>query len=381
MRVQVGRRCLIAGLIAGVQVVLVAPPTARAVEPSVSYTFNFYSDVNGVDVFSNYVGSGLRLSNGLLLSAEWVNDRVVIPAIDAPPGSQEAVDAITTASRPISGTADPYQDYIKVRNSLEASAGYRGADVDYYVSTESDYFAQMVSVGYNHGFLGENLNLAGRVSYSWDDIQPLQDDDTQTVPDYRRTLHWNVVATQVVTPTTVVRVGAEFNNVSGLQHDPYRNVYVAGANVPEKHPDERHRQDLFASVNQYIYNRSSINLEYRYYTDDWDVSSHAIGVKLNQYVNDTFVVRYRYRYYTQASAIFYRNEYTDVGGVNGFQTADYRLGDFGANLFGGRIAWRPYRVFGKVFPASAQLILSYERYFNSNNFSANVLETGLLIVF
>jgi hypothetical protein len=25
--------------------------------------------------------------------------------------------------------------------------------------------------------------------------------------------------------------------------------------------------------------------------------------------------------------------------------------------------------------------LSYERYFNSNNFSANVFETGLLIVF
>jgi hypothetical protein len=93
------------------------------------------------------------------------------------------------------------------------------------------------------------------------------------------------------------------------------------------------------------------------------------------------VVRYRYRYYTQASAIFYRDDYTQTGGVSGFQTADYRLGDFGANLFGGRIAWRPYRVLGKVFPASAQLILSYERYFNSNNFSANVLETGLLIVF
>ncbi len=381
MRLQVSRIHLLAGVLAGVQVSVTAPPIASAAEPTASYTFNFYSDVNGVDVYSNYVGSGLRLRNGVQLSAEWVHDRVVIPAIDAPPGSQEAVDAITTASRPIAGTADPYQDYVKVRNSLETSAAYRGYDLDYYVSSESDYFAQMVAFGYNHGFMEDNLNLAARVSYSWDNIKPLEDDDTQSVPDYRRTLHWNIIATQVVTPTTVVRVGAEFNNVHGLQHDPYRNVYVAGTNVPEKHPADRGRRDVFASVNQYIYNRSSVNLEYRYYSDDWGVSSHAIGVKLNQYVSDTFVVRYRYRYYTQASAIFYRDDYTQTGGVNGFQTADYRLGDFGANLFGGRIAWRPYRVLGKVFPASAQLILSYERYFNSNNFSANVLETGLLIVF
>lgn len=356
-------------------------PCVRAAEPTAGYTFNFYSDVNGVDVFSHYTSSALRLQNGVMISGEWVHDRVVIPAIDAPPGSQEAVDAITSASRPIGANANPYEDYVKVRNSLEGSVSYAGYDASYYVSTESDYFAQMLTFGYNRDLMGDNLNVAARVSYSWDSITPLEDDDTNTNPDYRRTLHWNVVATDVVSPTTVVRVGAEFNTVHGLQHDPYRNVYVDGTNVPEQHPDERFRRDLFAGVNQYINNRSSLNLEYRYYTDDWGVSSHTMGIKLNQYVNDEFVVRYRYRYYTQASAIFYRDEYTETGGVNGFRTGDYRLGDFGAHLFGGRIAWRPYRVMGRIFPAGAQLIMSYERYFNSNNFTANVLETGLQIAF
>jgi hypothetical protein len=180
----------------------------------------------------------------------------------------------------------------------------------------------------------------------------------------------------------VLRLGVELTQVSGLQHDPYRNVYVAGANVPEKHPNERSRHDAFLGVNQYFSNRSSVSVEYRLYEDDWGVSSHTVGVKLNQYVTDAFTVRYRYRYYGQAAADFYRDEYTEVGGVGGYQTNDYRLGDFGAHLFGGRVLWRPWPMIGGPgFMTGAEVMFSYERYFNSNNFSANIIETGLLIAF
>ena len=145
------------------------------------------------------------------------------------------------------------------------------------------------------------------------------------------------VATQVVTKTTVLRAGVEFNRVAGLQENPYRNVYVAGTNVPENHPDVRMRQDIFLGLSQYVYNRSSVKLDYRYYSDDWGVSSHMIGIKLNQYVNEEFIFRYRYRYYAQLPSEFYRDEYLEAGGVNGYQTSDYRMGDFGAHLFGGQV--------------------------------------------
>jgi len=350
-------------------------------DPTASYTFNHYSDVNGVTVHGHYVTTTARM-NGAGLYLQWVHDRVVFPAIDAPPGSQEAVDAITTASRPIASTADPYEDYVKSRNSVEATASYHGFNAGYYVSVESDYFAQMVTAGYNRGFMGDNLNLSTAASYSWDSIEPLEDNDTPGTPDYRRTVHWNIIATRIVTPTTSVRLGTEFNRVNGLQHDPYRNVYVAGANVPEHHPDERLRRDLFVAVNQYVKNRSSVNFDYRYYTDDWGVESHAVGLKLNQYVTDQLVFRYRYRYYTQLASAFYREDYTRPGGVDGYMTGDYRLGDFGAHLFGGRVLWHTGRLLERVGLSSpAQLSFSYERYFNSNNFSANVVETGLLISF
>lgn len=371
----------VATTVAGANVVSWAPCVRAGVsETTASYLFNYYSDVDGVQVFGNYVSASARFENRLGLSFQWVNDRVVFPAIEAPPGSQEAADAITAASRPIASSADPYQDYVKSRNSFEGGASYHGYDVGYYMSTESDYFAQMVSFGYNRDLHGDNLNIAVGGSYSWDSIKPLADEDTQGAPDYRKTTYWNVVATQVVTKTTVLRLGAEFNQVRGLQHDPYRNVYVAGSNVPEDHPDERLRRDVFIGVSQYIYNRSSIKLDYRYYSDDWGVSSHTIGAKLNQYVSEEFVFRYRYRYYAQLPSAFYRDEYLQSGGVSGHQTGDYRLGDFGANLFGAQVLWYPHRFFGKV-GARTQVTFGYERYFNSNNFSADVFETGLLVAF
>lgn len=375
MRVPVRKGSIIGAVVAALAL-FPLPAMAGLSDAAVSYLLHYFSDVNGVSVFSHHGATGVQMERDVNLSLNWAHDVVVVPAVDAPPGSQEAVDAITTASRPIAGSGVAFEDFVKVRDELQGTVAYRGGEAGYYFSKESDYFAQMVSVGLSHGFLDENFNLSAGLSYGWDDIQPLEDEDTAGIPDYRRTLHGNVVATQVVTPTTVVRVGGEFNRVQGLQHNPYRNVYVAGGNVPEEHPKDRERWDMFLRVNQYITNRSSIKLDYRYYTDDWGVSSHTLGGRLSQYITDDVVVAYRYRYYTQAAAFFFRNSYTQPGGVNGFRTGDYRLGDYGSHLFGGEIAWSP-RAGAIGFLKGTQLVVSYEHYFNSNNFSAHVYETGL----
>jgi len=384
MRVQVKTPHVIAVVLAGAALSLCAAPYARAFgdERRVSYTFHFFSDVNGVQVRTHHGTAGAQLGRDATLSLQWAHDVVVIPAIEAPPGSQDAVDAITTASRPIAAGSDPFEDFVKVRDEIQGTVAYRNYKASYYVSTESDYFAQMVSLGYNRGFMGENLNVSAGLSYGWDDIQPLEDDDTEANPHFRKLLHANLVVTQILTPTTVVRVGGEFNSVRGLQHDPYRNVYMAGTNVPELHPAFRERRVGFARVSQYITNRSSVKVDYRYYDDDWGIESHTIGGKLSQYVTDQVVVRYRYRYYTQLPAFFYRDDYPQSGGAAGFRTGDYRLGDYGAHLFGGRVLWFPYGALGHVeFLRGAHLVFGYEHYFNSNNFSANVFETGLQITF
>jgi hypothetical protein len=346
-------------------------------EPAVAGTLvRWFTDSEHIRVRSltGHWSGPLPRATGLQL--HYNREQVVVPAIAAAPGTAEAVDAITTASRPISGNA--FQDFVKVRNEIQGDYERGPVALSYYVSGERDYLAQQVGGRWTRELREESLDLSLGSSWGWDDIQPLADDDTQTGADRRTTLHWNAVLTEVRSPTTIVRYGVEYNIVRGLQHSPYRNVYAGGTNVPERHPDQRQRRDAFVRTSHALPNRSSVKLHYRIYNDDWGVNSHELGSRLSQYLTRGLSVRWEYRWYTQSAAEFYRDVYTDPTGVNGFRTGDYRLGPLSSHLFGGALrtdlaAFVPSRAFLRRL----SLWFNVERYFNSNHYSANVVETGV----
>jgi uncharacterized protein DUF3570 len=345
-------------------------------EPALEYLLQYFTDSDHVGVRSSIGSASFRLRPDLGLAVHWNNERVVIPAIEAAAGSQEAVDAITTASRPIAGNA--YQDFVKVRNEFQSGVSRGGVTLDYYLSSESDYLGQQLAASYKREVLDRQLNLSVGTSYGWDVITPLADDDSNTADDTRTTLHWNTVATRVVSPTTVVRAGLEYNLVSGLQHNPYRHVYAGGSIVPERHPDQRQRRDLYLRLHQYFPNRSSLKLGYRFYNDDWGIDSHEWSAALSQYVTQGMFARYQYRYYTQTPADFYRDEYATADGVGGYRSGDYRMDALASHLFGVALNF-DLDALGVDSTTLRRLgaWISYERYFNSNNYSSNTLVTGL----
>ncbi len=353
-----------------------------------AYTYHYFIDSDKVRVTSHYTDYALELENGTSFSVQWNNEQVLIPPVEGAPGSDEAADAITSASRPITDDGSAFEPYLKNRDVVTAGAAYAHSDAGYYVSIEEDYLAQQVSGSVNYDFKQQTINLSASTSYGWDVITPLADeedydgDNALDESESKSNMHVDVVLTAVLTPSTVVRIGAEVNEVRGIQHNSYRSVYAGGTGQPERHPDKRSRRDAFIKLNRYFQNRSSVNLSYKYYTDDWGVDSHTIGARLNQYLTRRVLVRYRYRYYTQGDAWFYQKEYTDQTGVDGYLSGDYRMDRFKAHLFGSRIDWvladSVYRIPGATKP---RIVCKYERYFNSNNFSANIFESGLAVSF
>ncbi|HKK70935.1 MAG TPA: DUF3570 domain-containing protein [Candidatus Krumholzibacteria bacterium] len=346
------------------------------------YVFQLFNDVDDIEVITHQNVYRVALENETELRIGLAHQTVVIPAVEAPPGSDDAVDAITTASRPIRDIGDAYREYARTRKEVQFDVSRPELSVGYYFSTEEDYLAQMIRTQWNRDFAGETFNLSVGASFGWDTIDPLADADSRSVSDHRHTTYANVVVTRVLTPTTVVRAGYETFFVDGLQHNPYRNVYVAGGNETERHPDDRHRQDVYLRLNQYLPLRASLKLEAKLYGDDWGVRSTTLGARLSQYVGDALIVRYRYRYYDQSAADFHSTNYTTTGGIGGYRTADYRLSAFDAHLFGTRVHWslRDLIEGGTIWNGLA-LQLGYERYFNSNNFSANILEAGVSLDF
>jgi hypothetical protein len=336
----------------------------------------FFTDSHHVAVRSAIGDYSLELKGNTALQFHWNNERVVVPGISAPPGSAEAVDAITTASRPISGNA--FQDFVKVRNEVQTTVQKGHASVEGYLSSENDYTGHQVGASYNRDLRGDQLNLSVGTSYGWDEIKPLADDDTRTGNAHKNTFHLNTVATQVLTPTTLLRLGLEYNRVDGLQYNPYRNVFAGGSHVPERHPDHRVRNDVFIKLHQYLANRSSLKLHYRIYDDDWGILSHEIESTLSQYLTHGMFASYQYRWYTQTAADFYRPLYTSVQGVNGYLTGDYRMAPLASHLFGVALDF-DFEALEVDVPVLRHMGVhcNYERYFNSNNYSANILTSQI----
>lgn len=345
-------------------------------DPGTSETLlKLFQDSGRVSVRSMVQEFSLPLRTASL-GLHWNNERVTIPGIAAPAGSQEAVDAITTASRPIAG--NPYEDYVKTRNEVTGDLTGRHASASYYVSSETDYLAQQVGATFDRDFRDQQFNVAVGTSYGWDDIEPLRNAAVQAPSDRKQTVHWNVVATEVLSPTALLRYGLEYNFVNGLQHNPYRNVYAGGSHVPERHPDRRQRRDAFVRYHHWFANRSSVKSSYRLYNDDWGITSHEVGGALSQYVGRDAAVSYEYRWYTQSAARFYREEYATFEGVDGYFSGDYRMDALSSHLFGAslRLDLRAFAPDSRMLDRST-LWLNWQRYFNSNNYSADILEAGL----
>ncbi len=372
-----GRRATRAALAATVLLGVGAPAGA---DETVHATYHSFSDSakNHVDTWVMEYVQGF--ADAWSASLRGALDRVHLPPLAGLPGSQENIDAITTASRPVHSAVQSKQDYLKERQELTGSLQWapRGqslrASGSYYVSRESDFLGQQASGEVARNWNGGSTALALRGAYGFDALHPDAHLNGNATGQSRSNVDVTLTATQTLSPVTQASFGVELTAIRGFQSNPYRNVYAGGQILPELHPETRLRRAVFAECERYLTSRASASIGLRYYTDDWRVRAGTVDVHFNQYVGDHCIVRYRYRYHTQTAAYFFRDLYTAPGGVDGYRSGDYKLQDVDSNLFGLKVSVP----FEGTAPWLDGLVLDlkYERYFDSNSFAANVLEAG-----
>ena len=77
-----------------------------------------------------------------------------------------------------------------------------------------------------------------------------------------------------------------------------------------------------------------IDLSYRYYRDDWNITSHTVDIKYRwSFAGGTFLEP-RVRWYTQSAADFFRYSLVDGEPLPEHATADYRQGELDALTLG-----------------------------------------------
>lgn len=340
----------------------------------VSVRTNVFTDNTGTEVQSPAVEVVKSLIGNLQLLLRYSLDRIEIPPLRGLAATPSPTDGVTGASRPVDDDKPADESYTKDRNEINVGIGLPGISGSYYYSTENDYIGRMATVSANADFNQKNTNLSAFYSYGWDDIDPIGVDTSHT----RKSHNADVALTQALSPNMIGRVGVDFSYVDGFQSNPYRTVNAGGQILAENHPLARMRTAMFFKLSRYFRTQAAVNVEYRYYRDDWEVRSHTLNVFYHQYFSDKVLIRYRYRYYDQTQAEFFKSSYSQP---QSYMTSDYKLEKFNAHLFGFKIEYKLKDLVKDGFLSFMSVATfegKYERYFTSNDFTADIFQFGLV---
>lgn len=286
------------------------------------------------------------------------------------------VDAITSASSSSGAeNAEPFTE-----NRYEAGGSYThelanmrlGAQTRY--STESDYTSLFFGVRGELDVARKNATLGLGFGVSKDEIsagsaQGLNTPMIECKPGDAQTdceltsLSMFASASQILSKNAVAAITYDLSRLDGYQSNPYRMALALDGTAPERHPTERLRQAIAASLRYHVPSTKTTFVgAYRYYRDNWKINAHTPELRIIQEVGHAAEASVRYRFHTQDAAFFYEDRYstTDIA-VNRYISDDVKLDAFTGHTFEAKlgILGESFEMSGRWAGARFEGILEY----------------------
>jgi len=324
----------------------------------VSVGFNYYADNADVEVYSPTFEFIKKITEKILIGIKTRIDAISAASIRNG-GQPSQPDAVTGASY-----REGFDD-VRYAGSLFVTydTGETSVTVGGYYSTEIDYTGRSIFLNIVKQLNEQNTALGFGISQSFDEWSPVFD---RNLPqDYRRERKVDLSVTQLLSPTAMVQFIYTYLYSEGFLSSPYHYVINDEIAKFEKYPEERTGHAFTVKAVKLITEPMSINLSYRYYTDDWDIKSHTINVELLRDMKENLTAGIRYRYYTQTDAFFAKpvDEYTQS---DEYFAIDYRMSSFSSNTVGLSFIYKPKGRF-LIDWSNVKVEGSVDYYFTSSN--------------
>jgi len=200
--------------------------------------------------------------------------------------------------------------------------GNFGGAVGY--SEENDYRATYVNLSGSRNFNNDLTTVTLGFSHSADDIFPTDAELFNRVRNEdKRATSAAVSLSQVINRVTTFQTALSITEQSGYLSDPYK--------LQDARPDNKTQIALSNSLRYFFIEADgALQANYRYYRDDFGISSHTLDLSWFQNINRTFQIAPVLRYYSQSAAEFYTNIDDFTKPLTEPQSSDYRLSAFGA---------------------------------------------------
>jgi hypothetical protein len=270
--------------------------------------------------------------------------------------SGASIDAITTAS-PYSEQREEYSLGVDLLNDSTL------VGLSYTNSEETDYSAD------TFGFTLSQEIFAGMTTVSMGYVRGMDEvrrSDVEGFAERTDRQSFRVGVTQVLTRSLITELAFETISDEGFLNNPYRQVryedpQAAGgfAWEPEVYPGTRTSNALALRTRWHLPWRAALQVDYRYFTDDWGVEAHTTEIGYSHGTFEHLTFDLGYRFHTQTRADFFSDLFPFRGAQN-FRARNKELSTFESGSARAGIAWeflsRP-----RAFLERGSLSLSWER--------------------
>lgn len=259
-----------------------------------------------------------------------------------------AADIWTSASVDIRASAS-VRPVTEQRDELDLGVRHELNDIrlrgSYRFSSEHDYSSHGVS-------LGGSVDLAQNAATLDLSLNVFADTVGQSGnPGFARaltTFDGALSFTQVLDPVMFLSLTYEVAHNSGYQSSPYRYVGVGGTGFgclgasfcwPEYVPSQRTRHALAFLIRRAFTDTLSLGLNYRFYFDDWGLSSHTALFDAGFNLGEHTLLSLRYRFHLQGAVSFYQAIYAQIT-QNQYRTRDRELSELTYQRVGAELEHR-----------------------------------------
>lgn len=280
-----------------------------------------------------------------------------------------------------------------------------------YVSSEYDYFSVGFGGGYTRLFNEKNteLSINGQVFFdTWNPQYPVElrngffdsriTGEGNYTPNFdpfnnesRNSYSISLGLSQILSKKVQGSIFMDVVSQSGLLSTPFQRVYFGDrsnffieefqlADDIERLPETRLKIPIGGRLNYYIDDRFVLRTYYRFYNDDWGITSHTANIEIPIKLNDRFTLYPSYRYYTQTGADYFYAKDAALSTFD-FYTSDYDLSPYNAHQYGMGIRYKDIFTSAKIFTFGLKTLdLRINRYDRSDGLNAFIVSAGTTFV-
>ena len=196
---------------------------------------------------------------------------------------------------------------------------------------------------------------------------------------------------QIISKNAQASLLVDLVSQNGLLSTPFQRVYFGDvadsfienfqlADDIERLPDARFKVAVGGRLNYYINEIFVLRTYYRYYFDDWGISSHTASLEVPIKITDKFTLYPSYRYYQQSAADYFA-VYEGHVSTDQFYTSDYDLSEYSANQFGFGVTYTDIFTKLNIWKLGLKSIdVKFFQYDRNNTLSSSMFTAGFKFV-